>query len=246
MTQEIKKALRKTKLRVTSEEESVEMQKLLFSAGFNWEGGGTGILHINEPFLLISNYDTLTYLSKCDQDYFENRTSKEITTDYIRDLIKNNMETKEVKITVPQGYEIDTENSTFECIKFKKVKETKTWKDLISVSGYYIDTNSQIKSIEEAPADEYVYNVFSTKKQAKSALSMAPISQLMSYYGGEITDEEWKDDSTYKYVLYRDNDKLSTNEVHSYYHFVAFHTREQRSEFLKYNERLVKDYLMID
>lgn len=30
------------------------------------------------------------------------------------------MEQKEIKITVPDGYEIDTENSTFECIKFKK------------------------------------------------------------------------------------------------------------------------------
>ena len=30
------------------------------------------------------------------------------------------MNTKEIKITVPEGYEIDKENSTFECIKFKK------------------------------------------------------------------------------------------------------------------------------
>lgn len=30
------------------------------------------------------------------------------------------METKEFKIQVPEGYEIDKENSTLECIKFKK------------------------------------------------------------------------------------------------------------------------------
>lgn len=30
------------------------------------------------------------------------------------------METKEFKIQVPEGYKIDKENSTFECIKFKK------------------------------------------------------------------------------------------------------------------------------
>lgn len=29
------------------------------------------------------------------------------------------MANKEIKITVPEGYEIDRENSTFECIKFK-------------------------------------------------------------------------------------------------------------------------------
>lgn len=30
------------------------------------------------------------------------------------------MEIKELKIQVPKGYEIDKENSTFECIKFKR------------------------------------------------------------------------------------------------------------------------------
>ena len=29
---------------------------------------------------------------------------------------------KEIKITPPEGFEIDQENSTFECIKFKPIK----------------------------------------------------------------------------------------------------------------------------
>lgn len=37
------------------------------------------------------------------------------------------METKELKIITPEGYEIDRENSTLECIKFKlKIKEEST------------------------------------------------------------------------------------------------------------------------
>lgn len=159
------------------------------------------------------------------------------------------METKEVKIVVPQGYEVDKENSTFECIKFKKIKEIKTFEDLTSVSGYYISNiNSEINSVGELSADETAYNVFLTKKQAKSALAIAQISQLMPHYGGEITDEEWRDDSIDKYVIYRDGDKLETNFIFSYssFHFVAFHTKEQRNEFLKCNERLVKNYFMID
>ena len=42
----------------------------------------------------------------------------------------NNMETKEIKINVPEGYEIDEENSTFECIKFKPIKKVLTYKDM--------------------------------------------------------------------------------------------------------------------
>ena len=34
-------------------------------------------------------------------------------------LLKYNMEEKEVKIEIPEGYIIDEENSTFQCIKFK-------------------------------------------------------------------------------------------------------------------------------
>ena len=37
--------------------------------------------------------------------------------------ILDEMENKELKIEVPQGYEIDKENSTFEKIVFKKVEK---------------------------------------------------------------------------------------------------------------------------
>lgn len=34
---------------------------------------------------------------------------------------------KELNINIPEGYEIDKENSTFECIKFKKINHTIKW-----------------------------------------------------------------------------------------------------------------------
>ncbi len=40
------------------------------------------------------------------------------------------METKELKIQVPDGYEIDKENSTFECVKFKTIKKDITYDDI--------------------------------------------------------------------------------------------------------------------
>lgn len=35
---------------------------------------------------------------------------------------------KEIKITPPEGFEIDIESSTFECIKFKPIKRCEDWK----------------------------------------------------------------------------------------------------------------------
>lgn len=40
---------------------------------------------------------------------------------------------KQIEINPPEGYEIDKENSTFECIKFKKVESryVKSWYDCL-------------------------------------------------------------------------------------------------------------------
>ena len=75
---------------------------------------------------------------------------------------------------------------------------------------------------------------------------MAQISQLMTYYGNEITDEEWADGYTAKYCISKNNGILTKVILFNFSVLLAFHTEEQRDNFLKYNERLVKDYLMLD
>ncbi len=59
------------------------------------------------------------------------------------------MANKEIKITVPEGYEIDKENSTFECIKFKK--KVLTYRDVAKElfcgkAVHYISTDGCIKN----------------------------------------------------------------------------------------------------
>ena len=56
------------------------------------------------------------------------------------------METKELKIEVPEGFEIDREKSTFEKIVFKKVERDlpKRWEDLKTIKGYYVHIGSKI------------------------------------------------------------------------------------------------------
>lgn len=89
------------------------------------------------------------------------------------------------------------------------------------------------------------------EKVSKSMRAMAIISQLMPYYGGEITDEEWKSNIVkYSFVVYIDKyTKLPTLipiTRFSVMSFLSFHTEKQRDDFLKYNEQLVKDYFMIE
>lgn len=96
----------------------------------------------------------------------------------------------EIRVTIPEGYEIDTEHSTFECIKFKKKHKINTWKDLKFIPGYFIENDSSIEKLEEViEKDCEDRNVFTYEKYAKAALALAQISQLMPYYGGEVTNE---------------------------------------------------------
>ena len=131
-------------------------------------------------------------------------------------------------------------------LKKKKSKYTK-WEDLKSIKGYYIDKDSKIyeMAVYFGPTDSK--HIFISKKHTKSALAMAQISQLMPYYGGEITDEEWMDSDMRKYALLRNGNKIKLVDGYLIiYSFLVFHTEEQRNAFLGNNEQLVKDYLMIE
>lgn len=160
------------------------------------------------------------------------------------------METKELKIIPPEGYEIDKENSTFKCIKFKPA--AKRWRDnkYKLFKGYFINNDSRIQLAPSCYNHDFNNNVFATEKQAKSALAMAQISQIMANdkrFGGVVTDEELKDESIWKYAINRNKNKIKMYEgTFGIDHFLSFHTREQRDLFLEENEDLVKDYLMID
>jgi len=132
----------------------------------------------------------------------------------------------------------------------EEVEEPEFWSDKVNyISGFYITTGSSIARINSVQNDEYHYGIFATEKQAKSALAMARISQIMANdienFGGAITDEEWKNDER-KYVIYRDVCSINTTFVRHSYYFLAFHTAEQRDLFLEKYRDLVRDFLMID
>lgn len=133
----------------------------------------------------------------------------------------------------------------------EEVEESKLAENMAAEGeGWYIDEDSKIHHAEYFLVnEEYNRNVFATEKQAKSALAMARISQLMAYderYGGVVTDEEWRNNKMVKPVLYRSQGAIARKEPIGEYHFLAFHTEEQRKLFFAENERLVRDYLMID
>lgn len=140
-----------------------------------------------------------------------------------------------IQITIPDGCKVQV-------VRKRKEKEPviRTYQDLYDRNSDAppLDNNWAVQSLCESTKV--------TEKVAKSMLAMAMISQLMPYYGGAITDEEWNNSNMFKYVIKNERGKIWTTYVYTIHDYLAFHTAKQRDNFLKYNERLVKDFLMID
>lgn len=154
------------------------------------------------------------------------------------------MEIKDINL---EEYEISEQKDKEIIVLKKKKSKFPTWEDLGNISGVvFIGARSEFFEASGVHASNSSRNIFLTEKHAKSALAMAQISQLIPYYGGEITNDEWEDSSIRKYIIFRKMSYVGKCEAYSNYELLAFHTQKQRDEFLKNNEQLVKDYLMIE
>lgn len=111
----------------------------------------------------------------------------------------NNMETKEIKIKVPEGYEIDEENSALDCIKFKPIKKELTYKDVAEKlfgDTYYftaihgeINSGGGIDSARQFDIKEDKNNAAS-KKQLERLLALNQLLNIAEYYNKRHLKEE--------------------------------------------------------
>lgn len=96
------------------------------------------------------------------------------------------METKELKIEIPKGYEIDKDHSTFECIKFKPIKKDITYEDVcnnIFKTCYYTDGRGRITYITEIPNDYKIdKNNATNKRQLEKLLALNQLLNIAEYY----------------------------------------------------------------
>ena len=106
------------------------------------------------------------------------------------------MKTKELKIQIPEGYEIDKENSTFECIKFKLIKKNITYEDICNnlfKSGYYINNSGEIIRVsdfnEGVKKDK---NNAANKKQLKRILALNQLLNIAEYYNQLHVKKDYK------------------------------------------------------
>lgn len=148
------------------------------------------------------------------------------------------MDTKKLKINIPEGYEIDKEKSTFEEIVFKKKVDhfsrlPKTWEEYCKQTKDYVSyfcgsPNSILKSWFEGS-----YNEFMTEERVKQYVALGKLLQLHDYW---VSD--WKINSDNIYVIYK-NVIMAT--LHNNDFPLTFPTREMAKEFKNCFEDLIKE-----
>jgi hypothetical protein len=113
-------------------------------------------------------------------------------------------ETKKVlEIEVPQGYEIDKENSTFEKIVFKKVEEGLTYEKIADKlfqyeSHYYTDDDGKIMKTSKGWRCP---NVAPTEHQLQRLLSLNKLMNV-AYYLNEGWEPNWNNGLQVKFSIY--------------------------------------------
>ena len=144
------------------------------------------------------------------------------------------METKEIKIEIPQGYEIDRQKSTFEKIVFKKIDNTpKTWKEYCRLNHLKDSFSPEYGNCSAECFHTGSYDEFHTKERAKQFIAFGKLLQLRDYWVGD-----WKINSDNIYVIYKN---VIIAVVHNNDFPLAFPTREMAKRFKECFKDLIKE-----
>ena len=141
---------------------------------------------------------------------------------------------KELKIEIPQGYEIDRQKSTYEKIIFKKIPENpKTWEEYCSLmkgkTVYYTNCNNITVSGFSDAHDKFV-----TKKRAEQFIALGKLLQLRDCWV--------KGYNEFRYAVY--GDRLDGTAIcdwrENINHPLTFPTKEMAEEFKDCFSDLIK------
>lgn len=229
-----------------TEEEAKELMEFLDKNGYFWNISGRRLtIGTNNWYSYKKKTCYIIYESSvCYGNKNEFKGKKIYTYEQFKQLInENNMETKEVKIQVPEGYEIDKENSTFDCIKFKPIKKVLTYDDvaeeLFCHNSHYYEHEGNIYKCSSCLEYASKQNIRCTSaKQAEKLIAINKLMNVAKYLNGEWRPNWDKGcDTELKYFITKTNiDELTichvqwTNDINIF--FKSYKLAQQAIEIL--------------
>jgi len=146
------------------------------------------------------------------------------------------------------GHTISIELTQEQIEQLTKKKPMKKWEDLEEISGFFVHPTGFVNQFELHNKTSCMYvaptkAIYATENQARSALAMAQLSQLMKDVNGE-----WKP----KYNGSADNYNIefwtgSINTDYSSYkaEFLTFPTSKIRDQFIEDHKELIEEYFLM-
>ncbi len=142
---------------------------------------------------------------------------------------------REVKINIPEGYTIDEENSSFECIKFKRKELPKTWEEFcdnnpIKKEEFFVNGDCRIYEYAEGQRNPIGdANVLPSREYAEAMIALCKLIQLRDCYN-EGWQPDWKTFGA-KYCIIIEQDKVQSGTAYGISYLLAFKTQKIRDEF---------------
>ena len=148
---------------------------------------------------------------------------------------------KEFKVEIPEGYEIDKENSSFELIKFKKIEKKlpRTWEEFCKTHPWkygesWITEASYVQIVKDESGvdrDDGDRNLLPNQQYAEAMLALCQLIQLRDCYNdGWIPD--WTDKNN-KCVIFVEYNCIRKAYATSLQRILAFKSASLRDEFFE-------------
>ena len=99
----------------------------------------------------------------------------------------NNIENNQLTIDITEGYEIDKENSTFKCIKFKPIKKYLTYKEIaekLNKDICFFIAKGKIQSYAQYASYDNP-GVANSYRQIEKILAINQLMNIAKYYNGD-------------------------------------------------------------
>lgn len=149
---------------------------------------------------------------------------------------------KEQHIKIPKGYQINKEKSNSETIVLELIEpqSPKTWKELKTISGYFVEPDCKIEETGcGLTTFDHHRNVFFTKEQAEASIALAQLSQLREVYR-QGWYPNWKATTYRKFCIVNEADIIAIQSHSTLSYFLSFQSQEIAEEFLNNFKYLIE------
>ena len=158
---------------------------------------------------------------------------------------------KNIELSLKEAQELYGQNSVMDKMliaNFPKEELENTlptdWVCLGAINGHYLNNDYGLSEAINCTTINRMKSVFASHKEAKSALAMAQLSQLMKVYRNGW-EADWNDRS-YKYCIEFYKGNVQVDDYFYQNHYLSFPTKELAKQFLENFRDLIEDYFMIE